>query len=93
MKATATTTIADEIAALFGNDGHRFEAVELEGMMFQSVCRAHDRFPDINRHANRYTFSDGSVLLDLGDCWDFGYPECWCSREQGHALDCYEAGE
>jgi len=40
----------------------------------------------------RYTFADGSVITCAGDAWDFGYSECYCWQDSGHADVCTVGG-
>lgn len=54
-----------------------YGAVELPQVKMSSVAR-------------RFQFHDGSVILDCGIFWDYGYSNCTCCQAFGHDVDCLE---
>ena len=88
MPATETRpalTIADQIAALLGDDGSRWDSDD--GRSFDALCldidpeptvtiagsEHHDRYDDGSR-PNRYAFSDGSAIVTCASGWDHEGP-------------------
>jgi len=91
-----TTTTAEQIANIFGNDGQRWELAD--GRDLDEVCRAHGAvLPDAEWNTRdsdirRYTFGDGSSIVASGGAWDLGLdPGCWCWAGVGHSDDCAAA--
>ena len=64
------TTQAENIAALFGNDGQVFE--NDEGQRIEETCEGHQPVrvdQDWDHEATRWVFDDGSWLAIVGGCW------------------------
>lgn len=66
------STIADQIAAQFGNDGLNWH--DAENRHLDEVCEAltSREWRDGYRTGDtyRYEFADGSAIVVAGDCWD-----------------------
>ena len=82
------TSQASLVAALFGDDGQVFRANGLEWHLVCESVEGVDIDQNWEREATRYTFTDGSVLVNYGLCWDFGHPNCFCSHGAGHDDEC-----
>ncbi len=81
--------IAESIAEQFENDGQVFE--DKDELTLDQECRAYTRPDYLYGHGTdiyKYVFSDRSVIIVAGDCWDFGYVNCWCMNGNGHEEDC-----
>jgi len=83
-------TTAQKIAAQFDNDGQVFEK---NGLYISDVCesQANDEEWEHGYRTGdtvKYTFSDGSIIIIAGDCWDCGYKNCFCLRTSGHDDQC-----
>jgi hypothetical protein len=87
--ATKTDTIADQIAALVGGDGMRFDTPD-DGPHLQEIMKAnakrvsHKKGRRFAGDPTRYIFADNSVITAAGDAWDFGYTACFCWQGQGN---------
>jgi hypothetical protein len=67
------TTIAQQVAAQFDNDGQTWK--DVEGRRLSEVCdklavSATQRSDGHGGYTYRYVFEDNSVLLEGPDCWD-----------------------
>jgi hypothetical protein len=90
-------TIAEQIAARFGDDGQQWE--DADGVALWDACKAAggsaDQFWELE--ATRYEFDDGSALVLTPGGWDIGMPGtdrrciCWPSVGVG-GCDCPEHG-
>lgn len=79
-------TTAEKFAELMDNDGQNFEDFEdaLDSLgCIRSEWKGDRRTPPV-----RYTFADGSVVVEYDGCWDLGFSDCWCMRGAGHNDDC-----
>lgn len=84
-------TTAQKIACRFDNDGQVFEK---NGVWITDVCKSQAKEEEWEHGYNtgdtvKYIFSDGSIIVVAGDCWDFGYENCFCLRTSGHDDQCY----
>jgi hypothetical protein len=74
--------LAEQIDDIDIEMGQPFEAL-IAGKVTKR-CQHGDHF--------RYTFADGSCIVEWGDGWGIGVsPECYCVRglgQEGHASDC-----
>lgn len=64
------TTIAQQIAERFGNDGQNWldaYCTPLTDVLRDHMC---DRVYNCPTFTERYEFKDGSAILVSGDCWD-----------------------
>ena len=83
-------TTAQDIAALYGNDGQRFTASD--GSELVDTLDCHGKH-DSQWGNDRWTFDDGSAIVIHGDAWDLvkdpDDPSCHCfAGLQDHATDC-----
>jgi len=79
-------TIADQVAALLGDDGQVFETAD--GRTLADLAAEYGAEIERASHeAIRYTWPDGSVIVEVGGAWDLGYPHCWCWQGVGHLHD------
>lgn len=75
-------TIAEKISALLNDDGQVWYASD--GRHFADLLEDYPgtkmEWRDGYRTGDtvRYTFSDGSVILEAGAAWDFGFQDCFC---------------
>jgi hypothetical protein len=83
-------TIAEQVAEKMGNNGSRFKAEDgrtLEDLALERSATT-ERDP---AHGTRYTFADGSAIIDAGGGWDLALsPDCWCWDGAGHSEACIE---
>ena len=90
---------AEDISAIFGDDGQVFQAPFGEGMhrTLDSVSNDHKASVEwrdgMGTGTYRYTYPDGSVITVAGDGWDFGYPCCYCWQGAGHTQECIDERE
>lgn len=81
------TTIAETVAAEFGNDGRVWK--NEAGEKLEAVCKARGakRNHSDARDATRWEFADGSVIVTAGDGWDLalspGDDDCFCWQGAG----------
>lgn len=83
-------TKAEQFAALFNNDGQTW--LTGCGRYWDQVADEMCASVEIRRRddAMRLTFSDGSVIVAVGDAWDLGFSDCWCFA--GYPCDGHEQG-
>lgn len=77
-------TTAQQIAAQFNNDGQCWTNCANESLGDVADRHAHDKTG--HGSAIKYIFTDGSILIDDGDAWDFGIEgaDCFCWKSAGH---------
>ena len=85
------TTTAEYISKLLNDDGQNFTAAT--GTSFKDLTLNAGALADWRDgyqigEVIRYTFPDGSVILEAGAAWDFGYPDCYCWKGEGHTENC-----
>ena len=71
------TTIAQQVATRFGDDGLRW--ADAAGTRLEEVCdELGSRTRNDSRGADRIEFHDGSALIMAGGAWDLQHPRCSC---------------
>lgn len=83
-------TQAEKFAAEFNNDGECFATDDERS--FVEVLRhyqADAKWLDGDRAFSpvRNTFPDGSIIIERGPAWDFGYADCYCLAGNGHTCE------
>jgi hypothetical protein len=81
--------MAEKIAAQFDNYGQVFKK---NGVRITDICESAAKTEEWE-HGHRtgdakYIFPDGSIIIISGDCWDYGYQNCFCMRASGHGDNC-----
>lgn len=82
-------TIAEEISALFDDDG--MAPFDCDVITIDEACSDRRATNEVrNGDSIRYDFSDGSSIVTVSGAWDFGMPDsdCHCWLGAGHHDDC-----
>lgn len=67
---------AEKIAMTMGNDGST--CMDSDGRALGFVCRGDHATVESREEMTRYTFEDGSAIIEIAGRWDVRHADCTC---------------